>query len=177
MKNKNTFNLVLSAFLIIAFVVCTYFFTTLNQTATVQGIINIIVTVVFGLILFYATRVGEGKHVKRFSLATLILLDIPALYIVLTSLAPGLPLSSFFGESQLAIYLAGIALGYGIPYTFFSGFELAAEDETEGFIEGGIMDEISADDDTEEDVEELEEAVDEAELSQDNGDVEVEINC
>lgn len=177
MKNKNTLNLVLSAFLVIAFVVCTYFFTTLNQTATVQNTINIIVTAVFGLILFYATRVGDGKPVKRFSLATLILLDVPALYIVLTSLAPGLPLGSFFGESQLVIYLAGVALGYGIPYTFLSGFEIVAEDEAEGFIEGGIMDEISAEDDTEEDVEDLEEDVDQAEMSRDNGDVEVEINC
>ncbi|MGN1131894.1 MAG: hypothetical protein ACI4RL_03235 [Ruminococcus sp.] len=144
MKKKNTINLVLSAFLIIAFIICTYFFSTLNQTDTVQNVINALVTAVFGLILFYATRVGDGKPVKRFSLATLIILDLPALYIILTSLAPGLPLGDYFGSNQMVVYLAGVALGYGIPYTFLSGFEIVTEEEAEGFIEGGIMEEINA---------------------------------
>ncbi len=143
MKKKNTLNLILSAFLIMAFVVCTYFFSTLNQADTVQNVINVLVTAVFGLILFYATRVGDGKPVRRFSLATLIILDLPALYIILTSLAPGLPLGDILGESQLVIYLAGVALGYGIPYTFLSGFEIAPEEDAETFVDGGIMDEIS----------------------------------
>lgn len=144
MKKKNTINLVLSAFLIIAFVICTYFFSTLNQTATVQNVINALVTAVFGLILFYATRVGDGKPVKRFSLATLIILDLPALYILLTSLAPGLPLGDLLGSNQMVVYLAGVALGYGIPYTFLSGFEIVTEEEAEGFIEGGILEEIES---------------------------------
>lgn len=156
MKKKNTINLVLSAFLIIAFVICTYFFSTLNQTATVQSVINALVTAVFGLILFYATRVGDGKPVKRFSLATLIILDLPALYILLTSLAPGLPLGDLLGSNQMVVYLAGVALGYGIPYTFLSGFEIAVEDEAEGFIEGGLMEEIESANEVPEETEETE---------------------
>lgn len=156
MKKKNTINLVLSAFLIIAFVICTYFFSTLNQTDTVQSVINALVTAVFGLILFYATRVGDGKPVKRFSLATLIILDLPALYIILTSLAPGLPLGDLFGGNQMVVYLAGVALGYGIPYTFLSGFEIAVEEDAEGFIEGGLLEEIESANEVPEETEETE---------------------
>ena len=168
MKKKNTINLVLSAFLIIAFVICTYFFSTLNQTDTVQSVINALVTAVFGLILFYATRVGDGKPVKRFSLATLLILDLPALYIILTSFATGLPLGDYFGDNKMVLYLAGVALGYGIPYTFLSGFELAVEEEAEGFIEGGLLEEIesaneiSKDAPTEETTEETVDTQDEA---------------
>ena len=168
MKKKNTINLVLSAFLIIAFVICTYFFSALNQTDTVQSVINALVTTVFGLILFYATRVGDGKPVKRFSLATLIILDLPALYIILTSFATGLPLGDYFGNNEMVLYLAGVALGYGIPYTFLSGFEIAVEEEAEGFIEGGLLEEIesvneiSEDAPTEETTEETVDTQDEA---------------
>ena len=132
MKKKNTINLILSAFLVIAFIVCTYFFSTLNQTTTVQNVINALVTVVFGLILFYATRVGDGKPVKRFSVATLIIMVLPSLYILLTSLAPSLPLGDTLGNSSIVVCLAGVALGYGIPYTFLSGFEVEREEEEEG---------------------------------------------
>ena len=157
MKNKNTINLILSAFLVIAFIVCTYFFSTLNQTTTVQDVINAHVTVVFGLILFYATRVGDGKPVKRFSVATLIIMVLPSLYILLTSLAPSLPLGDTLGNSSIVVYLAGVALGYGIPYTFLSGFEVEREEEEEGNVEGGIMEEIDATDENETDeTEELE---------------------
>ena len=156
MKKKNTINLILSAFLVIAFIVCTYFFSTLNQTTTVQNVINALVTVVFGLILFYATRVGDGKPVKRFSVATLIIMVLPSLYILLTSLAPSLPLGDTLGNSSIVVYLAGVALGYGIPYTFLSGFEVEREEE-EGNVEGGIMEEIDATDENETDeTEELE---------------------
>lgn len=144
MKKKNTINLILSAFLVIAFVICTYFFSTLNQSETVQNVINALVTVVFGLILFYATRVGDGKPVKRFSVATLIILVLPSLYILLTSIAPNLPLGETLKDSQMVIYLAGVALGYGIPYTFLSGFEMKV-DEDESLVEGGLMEEISED--------------------------------
>lgn len=157
MKKKNTINLILSAFLVIAFIVCTYFFSTLNQTTTVQNVINALVTVVFGLILFYATRVGDGKPVKRFSVATLIIMVLPSLYILLTSLAPSLPLGDTLGNSSIVVYLAGVALGYGIPYTFLSGFEVEREKEEEVNVEGGIMEEIDATDENETDeTEELE---------------------
>lgn len=157
MKKKNTINLILSAFLVIAFIVCTYFFSTLNQTTTVQNVINALITVVFGLILFYATRVGDGKPVKRFSVATLIIMVLPSLYILLTSLAPSLPLGDTLGNSSIVVYLAGVALGYGIPYTFLSGFEVEREEEEEGNVEGGIMEEIDATDENETDeTEELE---------------------
>ena len=157
MKKKNTINLILSAFLVIAFIVCTYFFSTLNQTTTVQNVINALVTVVFGLILFYATRVGDGKPVKRFSLATLIIMVLPSLYILPTSLAPSLPLGDTLGNSSIVVYLAGVALGYGIPYTFLSGFEVEREEEEEGNVEGGIIEEIDATDENETDeTEELE---------------------
>ena len=156
MKKKNTINLILSAFLVIAFIVCTYFFSTLNQTTTVQNVINALVTVVFGLILFYATRVGDGKPVKRFSVATLIIMVLPSLYILLTSLAPSLPLGDTLGNSSIVVYLAGVALGYGIPYTFLSGFEVEREEE-EGNVVGGIIEEIDATDENETDeTEELE---------------------
>ena len=152
MNKKNTINLILSAFLVIAFIVCTYFFSTLNQATTVQSVINALVTVVFGLILFYATRVGDGKPVKRFSVATLIIMVLPSLYILLTSLAPTLPLGDTLGNSSIVVCLAGVALGYGIPYTFLSGFEVE-----EGNVEGGIMEEIDATDENETDeTEELE---------------------
>ncbi len=169
MKKRTTINLILSAFLIIAFVACTYFFSTLNQTDTVQSMINALVTAVFGLILFYATRVGEGKPIKRFSVATLIILDLPALYLILTSIAPSLPLGATFGSNSLVVALAGVALGYGIPYTFLSGFELAQEEEAESFVENGIMEEI------EEVKEEITDSEETPETSEDS-DVDVEIN-
>lgn len=157
MNKKNTINLILSAFLVIAFIVCTYFFSTLNQTSTIQNAINALVTVVFGLILFYATRVGDGKPVKRFSVATLIIMVLPSLYILLTSLAPTLPLGDTLGNSSIVVCLAGVALGYGIPYTFLSGFEVEKEEVEEGNVEGGIMEEIDATDENETDeTEELE---------------------
>ena len=148
MNKKNTINLILSAFLVIAFIVCTYFFSTLNQTTTVQNAINALVTVLFGLILFYATRVGDGKPVKRFSVVTLIIM---VLYILLTSLAPTLPLGDTLGNSSIVVCLAGVALGYGIPYTFLSGFEVEREEVKEGNVEGGIMEEIDATDENETD--------------------------
>lgn len=160
MNKKNTINLVLSAFLVIAFIVCSYFFSTLNQTETVQNVINILVTTVFGLILFYATRVGDGKPVKRFSVATLIIMVLPSLYILLTSLSPSLPLGETLGSNTIVTYLAGVALGYGIPYTFLSGFEIEKETETTSVVEGGIMEEISSVEEETEEIEETEETSD-----------------
>lgn len=172
MNKKNTINLILSAFLVIAFIVCTYFFSTLNQATTVQSVINALVTVVFGLILFYATRVGDGKPVKRFSVVTLIIMVLPSLYILLTSLAPTLPLGDTLGSSSIVVCLAGVALGYGIPYTFLSGFEVEKEEAEEGNVEGGIMEEIDATDENEtdetEDLEQNEEVTEDDTPVEDN---------
>lgn len=137
---RETLNLVLSAFLILGYIVCSYFFLTMAASVPeLDRFVQILVFAVFGLVVFYATRIGDGKQVKRFSLATLIVLDIPALYVIIASLVPAMPLSTFItnlgGTTPLAysplVILACIALGYGLPYTFFSGFELKSEDDEE----------------------------------------------
>lgn len=135
-KNKNTSNLVFSAFLVIAFVICAYFFSGIVTTSTgmndtVKALLMALIFVIFGLFLFYATRVGDGKQVKRFSLATLIIMDIPALYIIIASAAQGLPFSAQIADCPTIIYLAAVTLGYGIPYTFLSGYEQQPDDEDE----------------------------------------------
>ena len=137
-NKKDTLNLIFSAFLIVGFIVCSYFFLTMSASKPeIQPYINTLVFVVFGLIIFYATRVGEGKPVKRFSLWTLLILDIPALYAILAHFMNELPLhdqitymenSTALSYSPLFI-MACIVLGYGIPYTFLSGFEMTSEDE------------------------------------------------
>ena len=134
---KETVNLFFSAFLILAFIVCAHFFTqfTANLDATLGAVINICVYAVFGLLVFYATRVGDGKPVKRFSAVTLIVMVLPSLYIIIASVAKFMPLNNIFagngGTVSVITALAAVALGYGIPYTFFSGFELAPEDAAE----------------------------------------------
>ena len=155
-KNKNTSNLVFSAFLVIAFVICAYFFSGIITTSTgmndsIKTLLSALIFVVFGLFLFYATRVGDGKQVKRFSLATLLIMDIPALYIIIASVAQGLPFSAQIAECPTIIYLAAITLGYGIPYTFVSGYEIQPnEEETENSEENTPeADEIDSLDDTE----------------------------
>ncbi|MGN0503283.1 MAG: hypothetical protein ACI4HN_10185 [Ruminococcus sp.] len=143
---RETVNLFFSAFLIIAFIVCAHFFTQFTSTldATVGSIVSIALYVVFGLLLFYATRVGDGKAVKRFSLVTLIVLVIPSLYIIIAAIAPGLPLHDIFaaknGGLNVIVTLACVALGYGVPYTFLSGFEVEGSDivEENEVLEGGI---------------------------------------
>lgn len=167
-NKRDTINLFFSAFLIIAFIVCAHFFSqfTSSLTAVVGTIISVLLYVVFGLLLFYATRVGDGKAVKRFSLVTLIILVLPSLYIIIASLAPGMPLNDVFastnGGVSMIVAFAGVALGYGIPYTFLSGFEIA-EDEAEepvaesGVLEGGVEAELLEGED-EEDEEVSEEA-------------------
>lgn len=151
-NKRDNVNLFFSAFLVLAFIVCAHFFTQFTNTLTsnVGTIISIALYVVFGLLLFYATRVGDGKAVKRFSVVTLIVMVLPALYIIIASMAAGLPLHDIFasevtGSVSIIVSLAGIALGYGIPYTFLSGFEIADDESEEGkevsapsVIEGGI---------------------------------------
>lgn len=130
MKRKQDISgLFFSAFLIIAFVICSYFFVGLikgstSMGETVQMLFVDLVFLLFGLILFYATRIGDGKQVKRFSLAALLLLDLPAVYIILASAAPGIPCPFDLVKYSEVVYLASAALGYGIPYTFLSGYEL-----------------------------------------------------
>lgn len=172
MKKKNStrdnLNLFFSAFLVVAYVVCAYFF--MNFASTLSGVaqpaVMAAVFVVFGLLLFYATRVGDGKSVTRFSLITLILLDLPALYVILASMFTVLPLSQFLVTNPMIVYMAAVALGYGIPYTFISGFEIvedvapAQEEITETVepVEGGIEEELS-EETTEEVQEEAEDEV------------------
>lgn len=138
MKKTNTkhekVNLFFSAFLMIAYIICGYFFVSFadTQPEPLKSIVTVIIFVVFGLLVFYATRVGEGRMVKRFSLGTLIVLDIPALYIILASVFEFMPFhDALAGKDGLVpvALLAAVALGYGIPYTFISGFETVTEEE------------------------------------------------
>ena len=170
---KETVNLFFSAFLILAFIVCAHFFTqfTANLDATLGTIINICIYAVFGLLVFYATRVGDGKPVKRFSPVTLIVMVLPSLYIIIASVAKFMPLNSVFagtgGSVSVITALAAVAFGYGIPYTFFSGFELAGENEEEAapeVLEGGVEADIleNTEETVGETLEETDEAADEA---------------
>lgn len=137
MKNQNksqAINMFFSAFLVIAYVICAYFFSSFAQTMSypLSGIVITLIFVIFGLLVFYATRVGEGKPVKRFSLITLLILDLPALYIIIAFFAAGLPFHDQIAASSAIFYLAAVALGYGLPYTFLSGFEMIVEGEVAG---------------------------------------------
>ena len=175
---RDTVNLFFSAFLIVAFIVCAHFFSQYASALSqpIGSIIPILVYAVFGLLVLYATRVGDGKAVKRFSLVTLIVMVLPSLYIIIASLAPGLPLNSVFANASgqglsVIVTLASIALGYGIPYSFLSGFELAredaVEDETSEHVQGGIEADL-ADDENAEDTsfEETDEASEDASESE-----------
>lgn len=188
MKNPNSksnkINIIFSSFLVIGYIICTYFFSSIASqvTGTWGSVIQILIMVIFGLLLFYATRVGEGKQVKRFSLAVLLLIDIPALYIILAALVPALPLHNLIvpqnatlammgvGSSgpSIILMLACVALGYGIPYTLFAGYEMKEEGEEEAeekaeeapVLEGGLAEELA---ETEKDAEaKVDEAVEEA---------------
>lgn len=171
---RETINLFFSAFLIIAFIVCAHFFTqfTSSLDATVGSIVSIALYVVFGLLLFYATRVGDGKSVKRFSLVTLIILVIPSLYIIIAAIAPGLPLHEVFaannGGLNVIVTLACVALGYGVPYTFLSGYEIEGSDvvEEEKVLEGGIEADILDNETEETESEEAESETAEAETEE-----------
>lgn len=152
MKKKNTkrdnVNLFFSAFLITGYIVVSYFCLQLTSTInlTASSIIKIALFVIFGLLLFYATRVGDGKPVFRLSLFTLVLLDIPALYVIIASFASGFPLHQQISGQEYLLVLACIALGYGIPYTFLSGFELVSDEVSDKVLEGGIIESITSED-------------------------------
>lgn len=169
-SSREKLNLFFSAFLVIGYIVCAYFFMTLtsNMKDGVGNLISAGVFVLFGLIVFYATRVGEGVPVKRFSPIVLFVLDLPALLIILAALLPAFPLHNILVDADAVWMLAAIALGYGIPFAFLSGFELIEEVEEEEelnvVVEGGIAQELSA---AEETVEETEEVADEVADEQD----------
>ena len=121
-----------SAFLVIAYVVCSYFVMQLASSVTNQkaysGILLGIVTL-FGTLLFYATRVGDGKQVIRFSPSVLVLIVLPAVYLICAFYAVGLPLHEKLQNASIVMYLACVSLGYGLPYTFTSGFEMVAAED------------------------------------------------
>ena len=158
---KSKLNLFFSAFLIIGFVICTYFFASMASQLSMKAgkWITYVILLLFGLLLFYATRVGEGKQVKRFSLIVLLLIDLPALYIILATMINALPLHEILNNQTLVSVLAAVALGYGIPYTFLSGYELVADEENEDPIDGGIAQELEATDKAEKNSEDLSEEV------------------
>lgn len=180
MKTKgNKINIIFSSFLVIGYIICTYFFSSLASqvSGTLGSLIQILMLVVFGLLLFYATRVGEGRQVRRFSLAVLLLIDLPALYIILASLIAGFPFHDAIAPQttfslqggavtpSIILMMACVALGYGIPYTFLSGYEMKEEEveaETsaeETVVEGGLAQELA---DTEEKAEDIEAAAEDA---------------
>jgi len=191
---RNRINLIFSSFLVIGFIVCSYFFSTMaNQLGGWKGaLVQALILFVFGLLLFYATRVGEGKQVRRFSLEVLILVVLPCAYILAASFVDVLPLHEQIasvpgltigaeegGTTTMSILtmLAAVGIGYAIPYTFFSGYEIkvdneeAEETEEEAeelpVVEGGIAEELAeaeAEDDAADEAEEApaEEAEEEA---------------
>lgn len=146
MKKKNSardnVNLFFSAFLIIAYIICGYFFASFANALAGEVAKNAVIAAmlaIFGLLVFYATRVGEGKTIKRFSIVTLIVLDLPTLYIILAFIIGALPFHKELTENAVVVYMAAIAFGYALPYTFISGFETVVEqDSFEGALEGGV---------------------------------------
>lgn len=173
-KNQKTASLIFSAVLVTAFLICSYFFMGMIdkvQDSVLQAVLCILVFVVFGLFLFYATRVGDGKQVVRFSLSTLIIMDLPALYIILASVISFLPFSTEITSCAPIIYLASIVLGYGIPYTFLSGFELEATDSgEEADSEASDIEETDDDSDFEEESELMQEESESPEDEDDSDD-------
>lgn len=174
-KNNSTHekvNLFFSAFLVIAYVICGYFFVSFANTqgAMVKNIVLSAIFAVFGLLVFYATRVGEKKIVKRFSLATLLVLDIPTLFIILAFCIEGFPchdlIAGTAGDSLQGVvaFLAAVAFGYGVPYTFISGFETLTEEEInkveeekedeKTVLEGGVEADLKDDEEAPEEVSE-----------------------
>ena len=148
-SSREKLNLFFSSFLVIGYIVCTYFFMSLTTRVT-QGVANLIqvfVFTLFGLIVFYATRVGEGVPVKRFSAIVLCVLDIPALFAIIATLAPAFPLHDALAAQPIVMTFACVALGYGIPCTFLSGFELKQDIDEDAvnaaMVEGGLAQELA----------------------------------
>ena len=93
-STRNKVNLIFSSFLVIGFIICSFFFAQLSkQVGGMTGcMIQALILVLFGALLFYATRVGEGRQVRRFSLAVLLLVVLPCVYIIAASFWSALPL-------------------------------------------------------------------------------------
>ncbi len=155
-SSRDKLNLFFSAFLVIGYIICSYFFMALTNSVStgMANLIQVVVFVLFGLLVFYATRVGDGIPVKRFSPIVLCVLDVPALFIIIASLAPAFPLHAALSSQPVVMLFACIALGYGIPYAFLSGFEMVEETaESDTVVEGGIaqeLEEIAAEETVEE---------------------------
>ena len=156
LSKRQNVNLFFSAFLMLAYIICGYFFAEFADSLggdIAKAAVTAAIFVIFGLLVFYATRVGEGKAIKRFSIITLLLLDLPALYIIVASIFSAVPLHEFIAKAPVVAYMAAFAVGYGIPYTFLSGFETAYEyedadkdeAETPSAIEGGAEAELESD--------------------------------
>ncbi|MCR5636662.1 MAG: hypothetical protein K6F76_05750 [Clostridiales bacterium] len=139
-------NLLFSAFLVFAFTICSYFIDSFSvniQNQTLRNALPIILFAVFGLFLFYATRVGDGKPVYRFSFSALLLIVLPGLLVFLAYITEGMPFhEQIVSNGQNMARIAACAFGYGLPYMFISGFELSVnqdceaeviEDESESF--------------------------------------------
>lgn len=181
MKKNSTpsqkLNLFFSAFLVFAYTVCTYFIDSFSSAIANEAIaaaLPLILFLVFGLFLFYATRVGDGAPVYRFSWAVLVFMVLPGLYVLLATLLDVLPL-----HDQLVTYggnmakVAVTSLGYGIPFMFVSGFELdngevsvetqPETEEVEDETAEEIVDDTLETEETETEAEVVEEAVEEVE--------------
>ncbi|MCQ4021913.1 MULTISPECIES: hypothetical protein [unclassified Ruminococcus] len=133
-SKRELFNLICSAFLVLGFGVCAYFFSVFAGSSLADNVLGkvvyLLIFVLFGLILFYATRVGDGKQIKRLNIASLVLICLPALYVLLAYLLSFMPLHEQLGDSNsVAAVLAGVAFGYGLPYSFLSGYEINDEAE------------------------------------------------
>lgn len=138
---REQINLICSAFLVLGFGVCAYFFSAMSGSSLSDNIVGklvyMLIFVLFGLILFYATRIGDGKQIKRFNISSLILVCLPALYVILAYMFDFIPLHAQIATSNsVAAVLAGVALGYGLPYTFLSGYELQEEQPEEEKADG-----------------------------------------
>ena len=128
-KKNDVWNLVFSAFLVTAFLICASFFIgmindSFTQDSVKRTLLTALIFVLFGLLLFYATRVGDGRQVVRFSLSILVLMVLPALYVIIASAAAGWPFHDVISQRSELVDIAAVILGYGIPYTFLSGYEL-----------------------------------------------------
>ncbi len=131
-RSREALNMFFSAFLVAAYVICCYFIMQLASSLTNQTLysgVTMTLVVFFGVMLFYATRVGDGKQVIRFSLSVLILMVLPSLYVILAFFAVGLPLHSQIVDNGIVIYLAAVGFGYSVPYSFTSGFEMVAAED------------------------------------------------
>ena len=145
-SKREKLNLLFSAFLILAYIVCGYFFVQFAESLggdIAKAAVTAAILVIFGLLVFYATRVGERKTVRRFSIFTLVLLDLPALYIIVASVFAAVPLHEQLENAPIVVYMAAMAFGYGVPYTFISGFEAGEQETVEEkeapyVLEGGV---------------------------------------